>query len=260
MNHYQILEVGNSVSQTEIKRAYRRLVKLYHPDINPAADAADRMILINEAYEILSNPTSRSLYDLFLSGVPVKTNIEEVTSYQKHREEYRAKRVKQERDRIIYLVKLKTRFYRYERVANMMFFVFGILLTVDYYFQPHQQVENIVEIRQKPFETTILTDKGTGISTSSDFMTGYSINDRNKILIKYSALFDLPARVKLVGTSQDYIINGSIYTYRNVFSIIILLFSAIVVKNKEYTDFRLSCGLVPAFFVLFMLLFILTEI
>lgn len=260
MNHYEVLGVSSSVSHTEIKRAYRKLVKIYHPDLNAATTAADQMILINEAYEVLSNATSRNLYDLYLQGVPVKTKIEEVTPYQRYKEEYRAKRVKKERDKIIYLIKLKTRFYRYERMANMVFFFIAILLTVDYYYQPNQQVEHVTELKFKKYTTSVVTENGTRLSTSSLFYNVMMNDNSSDVLIKYSGLFGLPVRIQSAKGSEDFIVNGSIYTFRNVFSVIILIFSAIVVKNKEYTDFRLSCGLVPGFFVLFMLLFIITEI
>lgn len=233
---------------------------MYHPDINADLTAADKMVIINDAYEVLSNLTSRNLYDLFLSGVPVKTDIREATPYHRYKEEYRARRVKQERDKIIYLVKLKTRFYKYERMVNKAFFVIAIILTVDYYYQPDQKTEGIKEIKNKPFATTLITEEGTHISTSGTFYDVVMKDKRNQVVIKYSGLFDLPVRVKSMNGSEDYIVNGSIYTFRNVFSVIILIFSAIVIRNKEYSDFRLSCGLVPGFFVLFMLLFILTEI
>lgn len=59
---YQILEVPETASNSEIKDSYRRLSKQYHPDINP--DGADKFKEIVEAYEVLSNPDSRSKYDM----------------------------------------------------------------------------------------------------------------------------------------------------------------------------------------------------
>jgi len=259
MNYYEVLGVPSSASQTEIKRVYRKLVKLYHPDINSSTSAIDKMILINEGYEVLSNTTSRNLYDLYLKGVPVKTDIEEVSPYQRYKEEYLAKRVKKERDRIIHLVKIKTRFYRYERVANMIFFILALIFTVDYYFQPKQIQLGIETINKTRFETNILLHDETRIFTSQSFFDLYQENKVGRVNVKYSLLFLVPAKIQVIGTQKNFVVNGFIYTFRNVFSIIILVFSAVVIKNKEYTDFRLSCGLVPGFFVLFLLLFILSE-
>src|SRR5690349_25018963 len=64
MDLYVILGLEHGASESEIKRAYRRLARRYHPDINPGdrtADARFRQIL--EAYETLIDPERRSRYD-----------------------------------------------------------------------------------------------------------------------------------------------------------------------------------------------------
>jgi len=63
-SYYEILGVSPDASFREIKSAYHRLVKRYHPDCCPDAVEASRMtILLNEAYRICSNPDSRRTYD-----------------------------------------------------------------------------------------------------------------------------------------------------------------------------------------------------
>src|SRR5712671_691824 len=62
---YIILEVGRTASVNDIKRAFRRLARRYHPDINPGDDhAEDRFKRITEAYEILSDPLKREFYNV----------------------------------------------------------------------------------------------------------------------------------------------------------------------------------------------------
>ena len=62
---YDILGVSRDASQDEIKKAYRRLAREYHPDVNKEPDAEERFKEINEAYRILSDPDSRRQYDQF---------------------------------------------------------------------------------------------------------------------------------------------------------------------------------------------------
>jgi molecular chaperone DnaJ len=67
-NHYQTLEVSHNATQQEIKQAYRRLAKLFHPDSQMDTADHNKIIVLNAAYEILSNPHSRRLYDLELGS------------------------------------------------------------------------------------------------------------------------------------------------------------------------------------------------
>ena len=60
---YETLGVDKSASAEEIKKAYRRLARKYHPDINKEADAEDKFKEINAAYEILSDEKKRAQYD-----------------------------------------------------------------------------------------------------------------------------------------------------------------------------------------------------
>ena len=65
-NYYDILGVSRDASESEIKRAYRRLARKHHPDVNPGDKAAEaRFKKINEAYEVLSDKENRKKYDRF---------------------------------------------------------------------------------------------------------------------------------------------------------------------------------------------------
>jgi len=63
-DYYEILGVGRDADEKEIKRAFRRLARQHHPDVNPSdPEAEERFKEINEAYEVLADPEKRGKYD-----------------------------------------------------------------------------------------------------------------------------------------------------------------------------------------------------
>src|ERR1700712_4360502 len=62
-DYYKVLGVDRKASQEDIKKAYRKLARKYHPDTNKDAGAEDRFKQISEAYDTLGDPEKRKKYD-----------------------------------------------------------------------------------------------------------------------------------------------------------------------------------------------------
>jgi len=76
-DYYEVLGISREASADEIRNAYRRLARQYHPDVNKAPDAAERFKEINEAYQVLGDEQRRQNYDRFgHAGAPDMAGFE----------------------------------------------------------------------------------------------------------------------------------------------------------------------------------------
>ncbi len=82
-DYYEVLGVAKSANADELKAAFRKLARQYHPDVNEAADAEEKFKEINEAYAVLSDPEKRAAYDRYghaglngMGGMPDFTSMD----------------------------------------------------------------------------------------------------------------------------------------------------------------------------------------
>lgn len=67
-DYYKILDIPRNASNAEIKSAFRKKVKEYHPENNTSSNTEDNFILVNEAYDILIHPKTRDIHEATLSS------------------------------------------------------------------------------------------------------------------------------------------------------------------------------------------------
>ncbi|MDZ7965921.1 MAG: J domain-containing protein [Nostoc sp. DedSLP03] len=91
-NHYETLKVSPSASLAEIKQAYRRLVKLFHPDSNQETADREQIIRINAAYEVLGDNQNRRNYDQELQNDSQKLNSDRQQRTASAQQHYQTRR------------------------------------------------------------------------------------------------------------------------------------------------------------------------
>lgn len=90
-NYYEILEVSKNASKEIIEKAYKVLAKKYHPDLQEESNkyiAEERMKLINEAYEILSDENKRREYNIYLENEETEEKLSKQEKNDYNEEEY----------------------------------------------------------------------------------------------------------------------------------------------------------------------------
>lgn len=147
-NHYEILEVTPNASQAEIKQAYRRLVKQYHPDTNQQNTDNEQIIRINAAYEVLGDTQSRQFYDRQL-----QLGDSSFHHHTQQSSECRQKRAATAQQQ--YKAKRKTRKNEDEQIEEWLRFVYqpvsNLLDKILYSLQP--QIE---KLSADPFDDELL--------------------------------------------------------------------------------------------------------
>ncbi len=244
MDYYQILGVKYSASYEEIKRAYRRLAVLYHPDKNRDPAAENIFKNINEAYDVLGDPAKKHIYDQRLRA-PFGEVAEEP---RRHRDPaYRPSgprvRRKSEGDRMRDLMR---EYMPLAIRATQFCFVFSLMIVLDYMLpmrvKPLEIIEtNVRRTYTRNYATTwwvIRTDGGHVIDVPYEFSDHFSTG--KEIEIFSTVLFDVPRRVQ--SDTLAVRLNKSIYGNFLFAPIALLFFSSLGLFFRDNVEvgFNLS--------------------
>lgn len=158
-DYYEVLGISRGATQHEIRTAYKRLAKLYHPDRNPGnIQAEESFKTVNEAYHVLCNPVKKADYDLRLYGLALTFYEQPDWEQIKQDRYYRWKRAQENR------YKIDANYFKIQGLAFLVFIIIGgfcftVIHTAHYYVRK-QQLAEFRANTQKLKKATGLFDQG----------------------------------------------------------------------------------------------------
>jgi hypothetical protein len=234
MTHYEVLGVAENATSTQIRDAYRKLVKQYHPDTNPLPEAAEFIKQINEAYDVLSDAQRRATYD-GRYRVYFEPVIEE-TPQEIYRREYlkrRHERERIEREEILGWQIKRDQVYQKIHWALRMLAIpvalYGFMLVVDS-FLPRKVYHEIGWYGDNQYmqTTTFLIEVPSEIYVKYDFEKPVPLN------ISTTPIFKKLKEASFTIDNQHYIWDISSW-FRTFTEALLLICSFYVASEKEYT-------------------------
>ena len=249
-NYYSILEVEEDASQPQIKKAYRSLVKKYHPDRSSIPHAEKLFAEVNEAYKVLSDPEQRVIYDQKKSGNHTRSRY--ASSYR-----YSAG---QKVDLKPYIV--------YFRAISSFGLVISIVLSLDFLLPRTMVSDRVINV-----ENIIASTKsGQQILVAKKIFTDYEVyeisEDLSMRLYKNQPIGINKSKILSLTTSIDfkpdnaehrYYLNASIYRNFSFGWIVLLITSVIGVALKKSPEMILNFGIVNGILILLVIFFTLIS-
>jgi curved DNA-binding protein CbpA len=237
-DYYATLGVREGAGAVEIKRAYRSLAIRYHPDKNPSPEAEELFKEINEAYDVLSDPHEKSLYDS-RRRVIADVSAEPLVRHRDPRYRPKPQAWHSKSDQLIFMEKLTG----FSRALNLAGFVLFFLFAVDY-FLPYQSSQetmtNAEQIRAERYAGSIhiMTASGKNVKlyrNLSEFGSQFVLTQTMIYRIPM-AVSDLSGRMHL---PMGYMYRGYI-----IFPLFLLVASVVGIINRKstVTTFNYSVG------------------
>ena len=270
MNPYEILGVLPHATNAEIKSAYRRLVKQFHPDVNKSEDQV-RIKQLNEAYDILSDPVRKAAFDGGGTTVTVEYQEDPREAYRREyinrkREEARKKKVETNRKLVKFEASMKL-VYKVIWFLTFPILAFALLPVIDRYL-PQVEYHEVAESgwqkrlggnRLRPSRrgelVSFMKTKHFIIAVPDEIHVNYDYYATTKetLVISVSPIFDIPSTVSLNhnGAYRTADIEKTIFSNRFKVHYLLLLTSLFMVFRKEYSELNFClCFLSPLFFVI----------
>lgn len=267
-DYYQVLRISRQASAADVKRAYRRLAVLFHPDKNSSAEALRLFQEINEAHAVLSDPLKRSSYDNLLAGGGVAAQPATPPGGWHRDPAYRRRQQQGYRpakpgppEKLLMMLHM----LRFLRTTSLVGLAWCLLLVVDYSLPARISRETVLPEGHRPISwqlhhepNVIVTDKGHHFPVpwaGIDYFPAGS-----KVEVVTSRLFNVLVQVE--AQDDKFIIDSlaSIYQNMMVVPIVLLMVSLAGLLVKQGIEFRFNLLIAIGILMIFNLIFFLFSI
>ena len=262
MTYYQVLDLSANATPQQIKDAYRELVKEYHPDKNKSEKAKELIVLINEAYEVLSNPEKKLAYDQQLAATQ-----EASKDYHTDREAYRmeyirkknleARKAREKRERF------KKGVFTFLKFIHACLLIWAIVLIIDYILPGKTLDEYATQGWQRQTRSKYGTHLRSYIQTPSftvqvphELHLRYEYyGDKQLLTIRTSQLLTIPLTVQIHESDQHvtYDVLGTVYTF-GLWPALLLLLNTLFVLRSKYNFWSYIAAFTPIFIIIAMII------
>lgn len=260
-DYYSILGIHRSASEAEIKRAYRRLAIIYHPDKNKDPQAQEIFVAITEAYDVISDPARRQLYNQSIDR-PFSDVLVAEEQKPKHRDPAYWRRDRSARPAPkpnTDTYELMKHYLKYFRWAGRIGLVASVLFFIDYILPYKHVEEKIVEIyevrgrRNSTAHNVLVTESGKKIKLYNGQAGGFF--SEPSIVGEYTFFYSTP--MWLSTTSGEYIVQLA-YMYGGLilFPLILLVSSVLSLFYKDRIEFCFNTNLVSGIILVIFLILV----
>ena len=254
-DYYQIMGIGRSATEVEIKRSYRKLAILYHPDKNPSKEAENFFKEINEAYEVLSDPERRFRYDQMWQHPRATLDWQQATAYA------RPTRATRPSDRMVFMQAM----LGYARLLFYFGCLWSLVLAVDFVLPSRVREEKVVsdmrevtKILMRDHGDLLVTEQGHHFPVLMSELAYFP--KESNLRIHTSSIFS--AVIKVENYNGSYEVNNLGTIYRNFsFAPILLLVCCVAgVAIRKGIEFHVNLGIVVFLLVILNIVFLYKSI
>lgn len=254
-DYYSILGIEQDASAQQIKRAFREKARQLHPDVNASANALGEFQELQQAYEVLSDPDQKALYDQGES-VPVPTPPPPPpSSYYRRRAWNTHSKYDPEYG---YVDTDYAHYNRLNTVIGLITFLFATTFLVDFLFTQRMENEQVRSVVNKGTMTQNVDDlRYVIISTDNvqfeKLVEHPELLSGEVIVLEKSVIYGFLKYKRINEASFTSVTQGLAIIY--VLAIVVYIASLSAIFNKKHPERKFNAGIIAAFFSVMLLFF-----